>query len=329
MLAPLDTILAPSTKILKDLYLVLFLGMLALCLLGFVSAYVKRLHDMGFRGYWAVVALIVIPGLTMWGLSSYSSYRWNQDHSFNTADVNELVPWIAFGLPLLLALWKGKAGENKFGTVPPPVEHFTASKFNIAALGGAAVILIPLCIYIGLFQPGVWIGRGGSAPSMPFIGSAGEGTVFMKCWNVKGVGAGSGEGRLSGVYRDGYEGVFDFVQLPDGRIDIVPAGGKAVEKSFIADGFRIYPYGLNLPQDRLKLIEEKLDQFMLVAVFDQGGAGAATNFTTFTFGPSDKIFPSYHVVMTSAISSSADPARGLVKFPRARGRLMIGDCMAA
>src|SRR6185295_3420655 len=138
----------------------------------------------------------------MWGLSSYASYRWNQDNSFNTSDINGLALWIAFGVPLVLALWKGNSGENRFGPVPPPVEHFTASKFNVAAMAGAAMILIPTCVYVGLFQQGVWVGRGDRAPSMPMIGSAGEGTVFMKCWNVKGVGAGSGKGPVSGVYRD-------------------------------------------------------------------------------------------------------------------------------
>lgn len=324
---PLSTILTPSSKILKDLYLALFLGMLAVCLIGIVSAYVKRLHDIGLPGYWAVVALIGIPVLIGWGLTSYAAYSWRQDNSFETAEVNELAAWLVFGVPLLIALWRGQPKKNRFGEVPLPVEHFAASRSNIVALGGAAAILIPTSIYVGLFQRGVWVGRSDLAPSMPMIGSTGEGQVFMKCWNVKGVGAGTGKGSLSGIYRDGYEGVFDFVQLPDGRIDIVPAG-QAVSKSYLADGFRIVPYGLNLPRDRDRLINEKLDQFMLVAVFDQGGQDAAVNFTAFTFGPSEKRFPPYEVVMTTGLSSSDDATGGLATFPRARGRLMIGDCFA-
>jgi uncharacterized membrane protein YhaH (DUF805 family) len=326
MAAPINTVLAPSSQILKDLYLLLFFAMLALCLMGFASAYVKRLHDIGFRGYWALVALIGIPGLVAWGISSYGDYRWRLDNSFNTADTNELAGWIFLALPLLVALWKGEPKENRFGPVPQPVEHFTASKFNIAAVGAAAAILIPLCIYVGLFQHGVWVGRGATAPTMPLIDSMSEGRVFMKCWNMKGVGAGSGEGSLSGVYRDSFEGVFDFVQMPDGRIDIIPAG-QAFGKSYIADGFRIVHYGLPDTGSGYFYVGE-LNQFMLAAIFDQGGPDAATNYTTFTFGRSDETFPEFQVVMTSAISSSEN-AVGLAKFPRARGRLMVGDCMAA
>ncbi|HYU96509.1 MAG TPA: hypothetical protein VE989_10125, partial [Sphingomicrobium sp.] len=68
--------------------------------------------------------------------------------------------------------------------------------------------------------------------------------------------------------------------------------------------------------------------FMLVAAFDQGGAGGTINFTTFAFGKSEEVFPQYHVVMTSGISSSTESLDGLVEFPTARGRLMIGDCLA-
>jgi uncharacterized membrane protein YhaH (DUF805 family) len=320
------TILATSSTIVKDLYRVLFIGILVICLLGFVSAYVKRLHDIGFRGYWAIVALIGFPGLTIWALSSYAEYRWFQDKSFNTADVNELTGWIAFGVPLLLALWRGDPNENRFGPVPQPVEHITASKFNLAALGGAAVILIPLCIYAGLFQRGVWVGRGEVAPAMPTVGGSGgsaEGFAFMKCWNVKGVGAGSGKGDLGGVYRDSFDGAFDFVQKPDGQIDIIPLGQEN-GKSYLADGFKIVPYGL--PQGRISYGDaNKLDRFMLVAYYDQGGLEGTINFTTFTIGRVEDSYPDFQVVMSTALSQ---PKQEIIPFPLARGRLMIGDCRA-
>jgi uncharacterized membrane protein YhaH (DUF805 family) len=325
--APAGTFLAPSSKTLKDAYLALSLAMLAVCVVGFASAYVKRLHDMGLRGYWALVALIGIPALAAWGISSYGEYRWRMDNSFNTADTNELAGWIFLGIPLLIALWKGDPEENRFGPVPDPVEHVGASKFNIAAAVGAAAILIPTSIYAGLFQSGVWVGRGDMAPSMPLMESNVPGTRFMKCWNVKGVGAGSGEGPGSGVYRDGYTGnMFDFLVTPTGQIDIAMAGERG-GNSFLADGFRIVPYGLKLPADSSGYVSVRdLDRFMLVAIFDQGGPGAAINYTTFSFARNKDTWPEYHVVMTSALSSSAN-ATVLAKFPEARGRLMIGDCV--
>lgn len=326
--APLNTILAPSSKTLRDAYFALALCVFGLCLIGIVSAYVKRLHDMGLRGYWALAFLILLP-MAIIGLGGlYIDHRYNSDHSYNTAELVGLIGNVAFIVPFLIAMWRGEKAENRFGPAPMPVEHVCASKFNIAAAAGAAAILIPTSIYAGLFQSGVWVGRGAMAPSMPFMESNVPGTRFMKCWNVKGVGAGSGEGPGSGVYRDGYMGnLFDFFVTPTGQIDIAMAGGRG-GKSFLADGFRITPYGLKQPADGSGYVNVRgLDRFMLVAIFDQGGPGAVINYTTFTFGRNKDTWPEYHVVMTSALSSSAD-ANGLLKFPEARGRLMIGDCMA-
>ncbi len=323
--APLFTILAPSSKTLKDVYLVLFLGMLALCVLGFVSAYAKRLHDIGLRGYWALVTVIGLPAIIAYGIDDYESYRYNLDPT-DPSNLNDGLLAVMLALPLLIAMWRGEKGENRFGPVPEPVEHFAASKFNIAAVTGAAAILIPTCIYAGLFQSGVWVGRGN--PSMPHIDSNADGVRFMRCWHVKGVGAGSGEGRLSGVFRNSYEGaVFDFFVTPNGQFDIATAGGIN-NNSYLADGFKIVPYGLKLPDDGSRYVSVRgLDRFMLVAIFDQGGSGADINYTTFAFGRNKGTWPEYHVVMTSALSSPA-MATDFVKSPEARGRLMIGDCIS-
>lgn len=326
--APAMTILAPSSTILKDLYKALFLAVLALCLLGFVSAYVKRLHDIGLMGYWAIVALIGIPALAAWGISSYGDYRWRLDHSFSTADTNEIAGWIFLALPLLFALWKGEPNENRFGPVPQSVEHIASSKFNLAAIIGAAVILIPTSIYAGLFQRGVWVGRGEGTPAMPMVGLSGsssDGFTFMKCWNVKGVGAGTGDGDLGGVYRDSFAGAFDFVQKPDGQIDIVPVGQMTGE-SYLEDGFKIVPYGL--PQGKVSYgSADKLDRFMLVAYYDQGGPEGTVNFTTFSVGRDDDSYPEFQVVMSTGLSQPKSAAE-IIKFPLARGKLMVGDCQA-
>lgn len=323
LIAPLNTILAPSSKLLKDAYIILFLGMLVLCLLGFVSAYVKRLHDIGFAGYWAFLALIALPVATIWGLSSYATYRWRSDDSFSTADVNQFTGWIAFGLPLFIALWKGEPKENRFGPVPQPVEHLAASRFNIVAIAGAAAILIPTSIYAGLFQSGVWVGRGDRAPSMPMIGSNSTGRLFAKCWNLKGVGAGTGEGPMGGVYRDGYgRSVLDFVVSDDGQIDIVPAG-ETFSKAYRADGFTILPYGLDTSG---QITTKGRSRFMVAAVHDGSDTpDGSVNFTTFSFAKTGQIWPEWQVVMASGLSLGENPLFEAKEL--ARGRLMIGDCV--
>jgi uncharacterized membrane protein YhaH (DUF805 family) len=212
---PVRTILASSTATLRDAYGVAAFALAIFCIAGFVSAYVRRLHDMGLRGYWALVALVLLPAAIIAGGSAYNDYRWNLDHSYDTADLNGALGYLALIPPLLFAMWRGDKAENRFGPVPSPIEHALTSRFSIVAASGAAIVLIPTCIYAGLFQSGVWVGRGDMAPSMPMMESNVPGIRFMKCWNVKGVGAGSGAGPGSGVYRDGYTGnLFDFLVTP-------------------------------------------------------------------------------------------------------------------
>jgi uncharacterized membrane protein YhaH (DUF805 family) len=325
--APLNTILAPSTKTLRDAYLALSLCVFGLCLLGIVSAYVKRLHDIGLRGYWSLVALILLPAAIIAGGSAYNDYRWNLDHSYNTADLNGILGYLALIPPILIAMWRGDRIENRFGPVPDPVEHVGASKFSIAAVIGAAAILIPTSIYAGLFQSGVWVGRGDMAPSMPMIDSNSSGRLLAKCWNIKGVGAGTGEGPLGGVYRDGYSGsVLDFVVSEDGAIDIIPAG-ETFSKAYRADGFQIHSYGLDATDGYISVGER--DRFMIAAVYDGSQTpDGNVNFTTFSFAKTGEIWPEWQMVMSTGMSLGAGGINlSLGQSEQARGRLMIGDCV--
>ena len=117
--APQSTFLASSPKTLKDAYLVLFLAMLALCLLGFVSAYVKRLHDIGLRGYWALAFLVLLPAAIIGGGYLYEDYRYNADHTYNTAELNRVIGYVALFASLLVAMWRGESGENRIYQLPP------------------------------------------------------------------------------------------------------------------------------------------------------------------------------------------------------------------
>ncbi len=323
VLAPLGTFLAPSSKTLKDIYLALALALVAVCVAGFASAYVKRLHDIGLQGYWAILFILALPYLIIQVSDVYKNYRFLQDRTADAYAIDDVIFPIIIALPLLIAMWRGQKDENRFGPAPDPVEHVATSKFNIVAVFGAAALLIPVSIYAGLFQSSVWVGREGIT-SIPAMKSNVPGTLFMQCGNVKGVGAGSGKGQASGVFRDGYEGnVFDFVLTPTGQIDIAMAGERG-GSSYIADGFRIIPYGLKLANDGSGYVNlQGLDRFMLVAIGDQGGPGAAINYTTFTFSRNEDSFPEYHMVMTAALSSSATASP---IFPEARGKLMLGDC---
>ena len=324
---PLTTILATSSKTVHDFYLVISLAFFAVCLLGYASAYVKRLHDFGLAGWWALIFNVAVPVLVATAAQAYGSYRYEQDRTASLTEFNDVISVLFYAFPLAIALWKGEVGENKFGLPPQPVEQLLSNKFSKFAFFGAAAILIPTSIYVGLFQSGVWVGRGSRLEAPPLMNSNVAGDRFMSCWNLKGVGAGSGEGEGSGIYRDGYSGnVFNFIITPTGQIDIAMAGERS-GATYLADGFRIIPYGLEEATNESGYIDtQKVDKFMLVAVFDQGDKDAAINYTTFTFGRNKSGWPQFNVVMTSAISTSPS-AMKLVEFPAAKGRLMVGDCV--
>lgn len=325
---PIGTILVPSSKAVQDIYLTLACAVLAWCALGFIRAYVKRLHDIGLQGYWAIAGLFAAPAIILYAANAYTEFRAQKDYTADLSAFIDVALVAALALPLLLGLWKGQTSENRFGPVPEPVEHLASSKFNVIAGASAAALLVPTTIYAGIFQDGIWIGRGNTAPAMPTIAGNAEGFRFMTCWNVKGVGAGSGSGPLSGIYRDGYEGsIFEFIVTPDGQVDIVTAG-NAVGDTYLAEGFKIVPYGIEISQDGTVYgMMRKVDQFMLAAIFDQGGSLAAINYTTFAFSRNKNVWPEFHLIMTSGMSLP-EATTELGSFPTARGRLMIGDCMS-
>ncbi|MEN7537205.1 DUF805 domain-containing protein [Aurantiacibacter flavus] len=325
--APLSSFLSTSSKTLKDAYLALSLVFLAVCALGLASAYIKRLHDIGLRGFWAVLFVLALPCLVIEAAEIYTNYRYLQDESADAYSILGIIVPLVFAMPLLIAMWRGEKGENRFGPAPVLVEHVGASKFNIAAVLGAAAIVIPTSIYAGLFQPAVWVGRGDSAPSMPMIDSNSSGRLLAKCWNIKGVSAGTGGGSLGGVNRDGYGGsVFDFVVSDDGQIDIVPAG-ETFAKAYRADGFRIDSYGLDESGGYISVGEK--DRFMIAAVYDGSHApDGNVNFTTFSFAKTGEIWPEWQMVMSTGMSlGSGEISTLLGQSEQARGRLMIGDCV--
>ena len=159
------------------------------------------------------------------------------------------------------------------------------------------------------------------------IDSNSAGRLLAKCWNVKGVGAGTGEGPLSGVYRDGYAGsVFDFVVSDSGQIDIIPAG-ETFAKAYRSDGFEVYSYGLDDTDGYVRVGEKS--RFMIAAVYDGSQTPEGNvNFTTFSFAKTGEIWPEWQVVMSTGMNLGDSGTNLLMnQSEQARGRLMIGDCV--
>lgn len=327
VIVPLTSVLSVSGQALLDTYAVAAMAVLVIAVLGIVSAFAKRLHDMGWPAYLAGVLLVVIPISVVVGMSWYQSYRWESDHTFDSTGLSDIAGWLALGLPVALAMRAGDAGENRFGPPPIALEHVWLSWFNKAAIIGAAIVLIPSLIFAGFFQSGIWVGRGRIAPVMPLAGSNADGISFIHCWNLKGVGAGSGNGPGSGIYRDGYDNtVFDFVVSPDGHFDIATAGGID-GRTYRQQGFAVSAYGIKQPAAGEYYSVGDARRFLIVASFNPEQSDGTINLTTFAFAKNKTSWPEFNVVMSTGLSS--DNSKALIPgFPDARGRLMVGDCMS-
>ena len=84
------------------------------CLLWPASAIVvKRLHDRDRRGYWAL--LLIAAWLLMAG-------NWSMTGAVLQWVIGRALPFIILaGLILDLGLFRGTAGDNRFGTAPVPL----------------------------------------------------------------------------------------------------------------------------------------------------------------------------------------------------------------
>lgn len=312
---PATTFLQTSSKTVRDLYYLLSLITVALCLLGIVKAYTERLRDAGLSQWWAPVFLIA-PGAAAGWLSQLYVERRISEGTLDDAPIMAAVMTIAFGAPLVLALWRESVGVDQPGA-SAPTKPWSRQGVELLATGLALLIVIPTSIYAGLFQDGVWVGR--TYASMPLMDS-GRRHKFLKCWNLKGVGAGSGDGSLSGIYRDAYgEQVVDFFRGEDEGFDFAFVGGSD-GRSFREQGFQVAAAGI-ADTDQYDLP----GRFMINAAYQDGSADSVVNYTTFAFSRSSDSFRGYHVVMT--VSQSLPENYPLQDFPRARAKVMIGDCM--
>ena len=323
---PITTFLWTADKTLSDAYIFGFFVTFAVLVVAFIRAYVRRLHDMSLHGLWALMPLIGLPIAILTIGSSYLSHRYALDHFDSPSEVMSIAGWAALILPVLIAFWPGSPAPNKFGSPPAPIDHLFASKLNLGIVLACITMLTSTTIFAGIFQSGVWVGRTGNAPTLPAIQSAGDGHVFIKCWNVKGVGAGTGDGQLKGIYRDGYDDVvFDFIVNSDGGLDIRTAG-KTAGYSYRKDGFQIFASGLDLPDPPISYFSAReADRFIVTAIHHTDRAGSPDTIASFAFSRIEG-FPTHQMVMTTT-SVTAHDNDALKMFPGARGKLMIGDCM--
>lgn len=308
---PLTTFLNTSTKTFRDLYIFFAVIVLALSLFGILRSYVQRVRDGGWRWWWAPIFLVA-PALALgWLGSLYVNYR-GSDLTFDPLPTIEAITWTAFAAALALALWRG-AGRAE---TQPAGAFFRRNRLELLTTALAVLTVIPSAIYGGLFQDGVWIER--TDVGMP-ITDSGRRHKLVKCWNLKGIGAGTEGGPVSGIYRDGYEGqVIDFFRAEDGSYDLAFLGGDDA-RSFREQGFQVRALNIANPD-----AYDLPDRFMITATYGGEKQDTTVNFTTFAFARTPSSMTSYQMIMTTSLM--LPKWEMLPSYPKVRARLMIADC---
>lgn len=337
LLMPIGTFLWTSPILLRDVYTLFAWGIGIALLVSFASSYVSTVRTRGYSWLW-VLGGIVMPFLLFWGLTEYSTYRWHQDNSYPTGDLNQVAAYLVlpllFGLPLVLPKRTVAEKENvsKAGKMSPRSLSLGCALATILLVSSSA-------IYAGLFQNGVWLGRyqydwvnRNFEPSI-------NGYIMLTCGNFSGIRATSlSHPDGGGFHRDAYTDVeFDLVLMNDDTFDIRTRSSEG-SFSYQDDGFSISARGLEIDENDNSSIYDAIaesDRFIAMGYADSvsnsaasgspASPGAITTVTmVFQRRPESSYGSSWDVTLTTA---SSRPGLASLEVPaHSSSNLMVGDC---
>jgi uncharacterized membrane protein YhaH (DUF805 family) len=325
LFVPLNTFLWTSPKPLRDIYLVSALAVMAAGVLALILVFAKRLHDQRINGLWALFVLVAFP----WALGA-AVMAW-VDHLYETKEItyassSQDTLWAVAGLVwaalvLFLALRAPRPGAEQYGS-QTKASAVLKLRHPVAALILLVVAaLVPLSIYAGLLQDGLWVGRKEySSYGGPSITPPGGGNVLAHCGNANGVSAVAQQGEVSGFTRNETVGggTWSLVVSPDGTLDIQLYNDRQV-LSFRQDGFAVSADGLRLTS--YGSLAKEVDRFMVVAkASDYAGSSEAVTVMSF-------VRREYGYL--AIISSTRLTGKGSLlaaNFPRASSFMVMADC---
>lgn len=317
LVAP-STFLWTSPQPLRELYMAYAIGAAALCGLGTVLSFAKRLHDQNLNGLWSIPVLIGLP----WAL--FSAAQWWVTKLYEKQNIVSSDAYYGFAeaifliVVLVVALRPAKEAE-RFGPRYHPRDVLRPRHPSAFLTILALAVLVPTSIYAGFFQDGLWVRREQySYYVSPAVGTLAGGTAFATCGNAKGVTATAQEGTDSQFVRDAIGGTWSIVVLPDGTLDIQTFSSQQI-LSYQDDGFSITGRGLRLGS--YSSLARDVDHFMIVAEAPMTAGGVA-NVTVLNFVRRQTGFQ-------VLISSSRILGKGGILTPtnpRASTFLMMADC---
>jgi len=315
VILPPATFLSTSPKPLQNLYWPFASGIALASALGVLITYGKRLGDQGLKPIWALVVLIALP----WALLSITG-GWISHLAKNDPLVDSsayygfaMAAWLIVVLLVGLRRSRGEIYQHRV-TAADVFQVRSSPAFLLIAVAG---VLVPLSLYAGLMQPGLWVGREQfSYFSGPVITVPGGGHAFATCGNARGVSAAAQSNVESGFFRDAINGTWSVVFLPDGTLDIQTFNERQV-LSYREDGFDVRAKGLEF--GRYQAVAADVDHFQVIA---ESATAASDNITVLSFVKREL---GYYVLITA---SRIVPKGELLArdAPRTSTYLMMADC---
>ena len=318
---PVNTYLWTSPALLADAYPYFVMGFFWFLGVGFVSSYLKTSNGRGIRWYWAIAVGFLLPiGLLNLRIDQYIG-----DYDRYGSALADVFLYLALfgciGFPLL---FRGPKAVN-FGIDDFSIKRII-SGVPVLAFFIAVGVVIPLSIYAGFFQDGLWVGRKqfDYIRFIPPLTGAQNGSFIATCGNLSGVSVYSQSGPGKGFIRDGFADTrIGVLVSKDRSIDIISEGQNS-RISYKDDGFRISTGGLLLSgPDSYYQLDPSVKRFIVTADasdFSNEKAGAVW---TFVFTKSDR--GNWDVIMTGAKSR---PEFEFVKKieAHAMANLVVGSC---
>lgn len=329
LLVPLWTFISTSPRLLRDFYFAFAVLVSALCVIGFVLGFAKRLHDQNRNGLWSI-PILWGSGWALIKIAEWWVRRVAKEHPFESVgDAYGLALGLFAAVITVIAMLPSRNAEQRGPRISARDIFRTRHPSVFLALVTAA-FLVPVSIYAGLLQDGIWVRQkpgnvhffGGPDPLVPD-----RAYVIAACGNAKGISAYSQKSAGSGFVRDAVEGSWNLVVLPDGRLDIMTSGGRQ-NRSFIRDGFEISTRGLLITRDQG--IPQVVDHFLVVAAGADADptpaimANSAHNVTVLNFVRHES--NDWQVLISSSQSGWGGVAGALGFGVRASSYLMMADC---
>ena len=318
---PANTYIWTSPVLVADAYPYFAICFLWLLVIGFFSTYLKTTNGRGIRWYWAILIGFILPiGLLYLHLDQYIGDR---DRYGST--ISEIFLYASLFICLGLPLFIRGSKQVDFGGDDFSIRQI-GTGMPLITLVVSGVIVIPLSIYAGFFQDGLWVGRK-QFDHIRFIApltTSDNGSFIATCGNLTGVSAYSQSGPGKGFIRDGFAdtriGIF---VAKDRSIDVISDGPNG-RISYRNDGFRISVGGLLLSgSDSYFQLDSSVNRFIVSADssdFSPEKAGAVWTFVFTKFNGRD-----WDVVMTGAKSRPEFEFLKKVEA-HAMANLVVGSC---